>query len=281
MLYWAHVQSYPTKQKQTMPIKFAKRIGHTRPSDIREILTKTAGGGYLSFAGGMPDPELFPVEQLSALAQQVLREHPARALQYGPTAGLLPLREKIAALMGELGVTTDSDQILIVSGAQQGIGLSGTIFLDPGEAVITERPTYSAAINALDLFRPTYLDLESDGEGPDIAQLHEHLRSGTPVRLAYAIPNFQNPSGRLWSDSRRKAFLEAFEGTDILSLGGRPVRPTGLSRPATSADQGQRPGRARGLPGFFLESAVSRAARGLDRRLARDHRKVQSRQTKP
>ena len=205
-----------------MPITFSKRIGHTRPSDIREILTKTASGGYLSFAGGMPDPELFPVEQLSALAQKVLREQPARALQYGPTSGLLPLREKIAALMGEIGITTDSDQILIVSGAQQGIGLSGTVFLDPGDVVITERPTYSAAINALDLFRPTYLDLESDGEGPDIAQLSEHLRSGTPVKLAYAIPNFQNPSGRLWSASRRKAFLEAFAGTDTLILEDDP-----------------------------------------------------------
>ena len=205
-----------------MPITFAQRIGHTRPSDIREIISQTAGGNYISFAGGMPDPALFPVEQLSVLAQKVLHEHPARALQYGPTAGLLPLREKISGLMGKIGVTTNSDHIQIISGAQQGIGLSGTIFLDPGDLVITERPTYSAAINALDLFQPTYLDLESDEEGPDIDQLRRYLRSKTPPRLAYAIPNFQNPSGRLWSTPRRHAFLDAFAVSDTLILEDDP-----------------------------------------------------------
>jgi 2-aminoadipate transaminase len=234
-----------------MPISFAQRMGHTRPSDIREIISKTAGGGYLSFAGGMPDPALFPVEQLSALAQKVLRDHPARALQYGPTAGLLPLREKVAGLMGEIGVTTNSDHIQIISGAQQGIGLSGTIFLDPGDAVITERPTYSAAINALDLFRPTYLDLESDEEGPDIDQLRGHLRSDTPPRLAYAIPNFQNPSGRLWSASRREAFLDAFDGTDTLILEDDPYGQLAFrSQPPAPLKASDREGRVIYLGSF-------------------------------
>jgi len=195
---------------------------HIRPSDIREILVKTSGGDYISFAGGMPDPELFPVERLSELAQKVLRDHPERALQYGPTSGLLPLREKIAALMAEIGVKTDSDHIQIVTGAQQGIGLSGTIFLDPGDGVIVGRPTYSAAINAFDLFRPTYLDVESDNEGPDIEQVYKILQGEQPVKLAYVIPNFQNPSGLLWSAKRREEFLEAFFGTKTLIIEDDP-----------------------------------------------------------
>ena len=205
-----------------MPTTFARRMRHTRPSDIREILVKTSVGDYISFAGGVPDPELFPVEHLSELAQKVLREHPIRALQYGPTPGLLPLREKIVALMAAVGVATDSDHIQIVTGAQQGIGLSGTIFLDPGDEVILERPTYSAAINAFDLFQPTYLDVESDEEGPDVQQVNQILRGEQLVKLAYMIPNFQNPSGRLWSAARREAFLETFAGTETFILEDDP-----------------------------------------------------------
>ncbi len=211
-----------------MPISFAQRLAHTRPSDIREIITKTAGGNYLSFAGGMPDPALFPVEELAFAAQKVLREHPERALQYGPTQGLLPLRERIAVLMGEIGVRTDSDHIHIISGAQQGLGLSGGIFLDPGEAVIVERPTYSAVLNALDMFQSTYLDLECDEDGPDIDQLRSHLRSNPPPKLAYVIPNFQNPSGRTWSASRRKSFLEAFDDSETLILEDDPYGQLGF-----------------------------------------------------
>ena len=205
-----------------MPITFAQRMQYTRPSDIREILVKTSGGDYLSFAGGIPDPELFPVERLSEMAQKILREHPARALQYGPTPGLLPLREKIAGLMADIGVATDSDHIQIVTGAQQGIGLSGTIFLDPGDTVIIERPTYSAAINAFDPFQPSYLDVESDDEGPDIEQISRSVQGNRPVKLAYVIPNFQNPSGRLWSAARREVFLDSFAGTDTLILEDDP-----------------------------------------------------------
>ena len=205
-----------------MTIQFARRMQHTRPSDIREILVKTSGRDYISFAGGVPDPELFPVEQLSELAQKVLREHPARALQYGPTPGLLPLREKVVALMAEIGVATDSDHVQIVTGAQQGIGLSGTVFLDPGDRVIVERPTYSAAINAFDQFQPNYLDVKNDDEGPDFEQVARLLHGGQPVKLAYVIPNFQNPSGRLWSQARREAFLDTFSGTEALIIEDDP-----------------------------------------------------------
>ena len=227
-----------------MTISFAQRMRHTRPSDIREILVKTTGNDYISFAGGVPDPDLFPVEQLSKLAQKVLREHPARALQYGPTPGLLPLRKKIVALMADIGVETDSDHVQIVTGAQQGIGLSGTIFLDPGDGVIVERPTYSAAINAFDLFRPTYLDVESDEAGPDVEQVYMILHGKQSVKLAYVIPNFQNPSGRLWSAARREAFLEAFAGTNTLILEDDPYGQLAFKdqppQPIKSIDQDER-----------------------------------------
>ena len=205
-----------------MPITFAQRMQHIQPSDIREILVKTSGEDYISFAGGMPDPQLFPVEILNQLAVKVLRDHPARALQYGPTPGLLPLREKIAALMSDLGVATDSDHVQITSGAQQGISLSGTILVDPGDIIITERPTYSATLTALNLFRPSYKDVECDEEGPVIQQVHDCLRGEQPVKLAYVNPNYQNPSGRLWSPARRAAFLDALGGSDTLIIEDDP-----------------------------------------------------------
>jgi 2-aminoadipate transaminase len=227
-----------------MPTPFAYRMQHTQPSDIREILVKTSGGDYLSFAGGVPDPDFFPVALLSELAQKVLRDHPGRALQYGPTPGLLPLREKIAALMSDLGVATDSDHVQITSGAQQGIGLSGTILVDPGDTVLTERPTYSAALSALSLFRPSYRDVESDHEGPVIDQVRNCLNAERPVKLAYVIPNFQNPSGRLWSLERRAEFLAALAGSETLIVEDDPYgqlvfgdRPT---QPIKAIDQDER-----------------------------------------
>ena len=212
-----------------MPISFAHRMQKSQPSDIREILLKTSEGGYISFAGGIPDPDLFPVELLNELAQKVLHDHPSRALQYGPTPGLLPLREKIVTLMSDIGISTTIENVQIVSGAQQGIGLCGTIFLDPGDVVVTERPTYSAAIGALNLFQPIYQDLESDEEGPDIDQLRDCINNKESVKLAYVNPNFQNPSGRLWSTARRSAFLEATAGTDTLIIEDDPaLSPKGV-----------------------------------------------------
>jgi DNA-binding transcriptional MocR family regulator len=205
-----------------MSNNFAHRMQYTQPSDIREILLKTSEGGYISFAGGIPDPELFPVELLNELAQKVLHDHSARALQYGPTPGLLPLREQIAALMSNIGVAADIDHIQITSGAQQGISLSGTIFVNPGDIIITERPTYSAAINALDLFRPCYKDVESDEEGPDVEQVRGCVHTEQPVKFAYVIPNFQNPSGRLWSSKRRVAFMDALAGSETLIIEDDP-----------------------------------------------------------
>ena len=223
-----------------MPTSFSDRILKSQPSDIREILLKTSKGGYISFAGGIPDPDLFPVELLNELAQKILRDHPSRALQYGPTPGLLPLREKIVQLMLDIGISTTIENVHIISGAQQGIGLSGTIFLDPGDVVITERPTYSAAIGALNLFQPVFQDLESDEEGPNIDQLRE-LVYNKSVKLAYVIPNFQNPSGRLWSSARRSAFLEAMTETETLIIEDDPYGQLAYSgqppQPIKSLDQ--------------------------------------------
>jgi len=131
---------------------FAKRMSAMKPSTIREILKVTERPDFISLAGGLPAPELFPVEEVRAAAGRALGELGPRALQYGTTEGIRPLREKIAAEMGRRGVSCEADDIVITTGSQQSIDLIGKLFLDPGDVILTENPTYLAAIQAFQCF---------------------------------------------------------------------------------------------------------------------------------
>lgn len=132
-----------------MKLKFAKRMSYIKASEIREILKVTEREDVISFAGGLPAPELFPIDEINKMNQVVLQEAGAKALQYTTTEGYYPLREWIAKRMNErLGTSFDKDNILITHGSQQGLDLSGKVFLDDGDIVLCESPTYLAAISA-------------------------------------------------------------------------------------------------------------------------------------
>ena len=132
-----------------MEIKFARRTEQMNSSVVRETLKLTAKPDVISFAGGMPAPEVFPVRELQAAMNKVLETSGRVALQYGPTDGYLPLREKIAARHRKAGISCTADDILMISGSQQGLDLAGKLFLDPGDLVVCESPTYTAALSAL------------------------------------------------------------------------------------------------------------------------------------
>jgi 2-aminoadipate transaminase len=193
--------------------RFAKRMRGLKASAIREILKVTEMPDVISFAGGLPAPELFPVEQFGDACREVLETQGAEALQYSVTEGYPPLREWISAYLHEtIGLECTADQVLIISGSQQGLDLIGKVLLDPGDTVIIENPAYLGAIQAFDAYEARFVNVGTDDDGILIDDLERALRDGVRTgkrpKLLYLVPNFQNPSGITATLARRKSVIE-------------------------------------------------------------------------
>jgi 2-aminoadipate transaminase len=171
-------------------------------SAIREILKITQRPEVISFAGGLPAPELFPVEQIRAAADRVLTEHGQRALQYSTTEGHLPLRRWIAERSDII-----PEMVQITTGSQQGLDLLGRVLIDPGDVLLVESPTYLGALQAFAPYAPRFVEVATDDDGI-IPEALEELLGRVDGRLLYTVPTFQNPTGRTLSRQRRLALLE-------------------------------------------------------------------------
>lgn len=181
---------------------FAHRMRQLRPSTIREILKVTAQPEIISFAGGLPAPELFPVEAVRAAADHVLATMGPASLQYGPSEGFLPLREWIAAEMDRRGVAASPTDVLVTNGSQQVLDLTGKLFLNPGDVVLTENPTYLAAIQAFQALEAKFVPVPTDENGLIPEAIPELVAKHRP-KFLYTIPNFQNPTGVTLAAERR------------------------------------------------------------------------------
>jgi len=185
----------------------SSRMRGAQPSAVREILKVAERPEVISFAGGLPAPELFPVEEISRAVQEVLASQGGPALQYGVTEGYVPLREWIAARLRARGTASSSEQVLITTGSQQGIDLVAKLFLDPGDAVAVEAPTYVAALQAFAAYEADLLEVPGDDGGMDVDAL-EVLLQRRRVKLIYVIPDFQNPRGTTLEGARRRRLVE-------------------------------------------------------------------------
>jgi 2-aminoadipate transaminase len=200
--------------------KCAKRAGLMARSSIREILKLTQRPEIISFAGGLPAPELFPIERVREAADTVLSERGAEALQYSTSEGVAELRDFIAARMSRNGLTVTRDNILIVSGAQQAIELVGHVLLDEGDGLIVESPTYMGMLQS---WRPYHLDyhtLPTDDDGLRVDLLDPVLRQ--QPKLAYLVPNFQNPQGVTLSEPRRRELVRLLDDYDSIVVEDNP-----------------------------------------------------------
>ena len=190
-----------------MAVSFARRVEMLKASEIREILKITVRPEIISFAGGLPAPEVFPVEELKQVAARVLDEAGGQALQYSTTEGFAPLRRHIAArIRAKFAAAFSYENILITTGSQQALDFAGKLFLDEGDVVLCESPTYLAAISAFNAYRPKFVEVPTDESGMIIEELEKILRTTDRVKLIYIIPDFQNPTGRTWSPERRRHF---------------------------------------------------------------------------
>jgi len=206
-----------------MEFKYARRMEHLQASEIREILKVTERPDIISFAGGLPAPELFPVEEILNVNRIVLEEQGTRALQYTTTEGYAPLREWIAERMNSrLGTSFDRDNILLTHGSQQALDLSGKVFLDEDDVVLCESPTYLAAISAFRAYGCKFVEVPTDNEGMIPDELDRILTSTDRVKLIYVIPDFQNPTGRTWSLERRKRLAQAAMKHQVMVVEDNP-----------------------------------------------------------
>ncbi|MDO5598386.1 MAG: PLP-dependent aminotransferase family protein [Acidaminococcus sp.] len=206
-----------------MEYKFAERMSGMQASAVREILKVTQRPEVISFAGGLPAPELFPVEEISKVCTEVCATEGRKVLQYATTEGRPTLRAKIAARMNRnYKMSLTADNILITTGSQQNLDMAGKIFLDKGDVVLMESPTYLAAINAFKAYQPEFKEVPTDDKGMIPEELDKILAATPNVKLIYVIPDFQNPTGICWSLERRKAFMEVVSKYEIPVLEDNP-----------------------------------------------------------
>lgn len=189
--------------------RYALRMERMGSSVIRELLKLTEQADVISFAGGLPAPEMFPVEEFRQASDKVLREFGAKALQYGPTEGYLPLRSLIVQQMARYGIQAKEDNILLTSGSQQALDLIGRMLINPGDKILTERPTYLGALQAWNAYQARYVTVPIDQDGMRTELLEEALRSGP--KFMYILPNFQNPGGVTLSLERRMKLIQMAE----------------------------------------------------------------------
>lgn len=207
-----------------MTAAFARRMRRVKPSAIRELLRLGADPQVISFGGGYPDPGSFPREELGLAFRQALIEQGSSSLQYATSQGLESLREKIADRMRTGGVACAADEVLIVQGAQQGLDLIAKLFIDRGDHIVTEDPTFLGAMLAFNPYEPRYACAAVDNEGMRIDELDGILGRIHGAKLIYVIPDFQNPTGVTLSLSRRRALLEIAGRHDALIIEDSPYR---------------------------------------------------------
>jgi len=204
-------------------VQFSSRMSQLKGSAIRELLALANKPEVLSFAGGMPAPELFPVDKIKAATDAVLDEQGKIALQYSSTNGFEHFRQQIADRMeAKLNIKTSADNILVTSGSQQGLDYSARVFCDKGDVVIIESPSYLGALNAFKACEPNFVAIPTDGDGMIMEELEKILATTERVKMIYVIPDFQNPTGRTWDLDRRHKFMEIVNRYEIPVIEDNP-----------------------------------------------------------
>ena len=206
-----------------MDYKFSNKINRLKPSAIREILKATADPNVISFAAGNPSEEAFPINAVQTISEQVLKEDPILALQYGISEGYAPLREILKNMLSKpLCTDYSNDDILIVSGAQQALDLAGKVFTNEGDVILCENPSFVGALNSFKANGAELAGVELESDGVNIEKLEKVISENKNVKAFYIIPNFQNPSGITTSLEKRKAVYDICAKNNIIIIEDNP-----------------------------------------------------------
>ncbi|MCJ7568911.1 MAG: PLP-dependent aminotransferase family protein [Anaerolineales bacterium] len=207
-------------------IGWEKRLAHRavgmKPSFIREILKFTANPEIISFAGGLPAPDFFPIREFAEACQYVLQTNGEQALQYGPTEGYPPLKQFIAEMLSKYGILVETDNIIMTNGSQQALDLIGKLFVNPSDCMITSAPTYLGALQAWEAYEARFCPLSIDEDGMIIDDLPAILESDHDHKLIYVLPNFHNPGGTTMPLERRERLVEIAREHDLVIIEDDP-----------------------------------------------------------
>jgi len=205
---------------------YSDRAGKMRKSEIRELLKVTQDPEIISFAGGLPNPQSFPIDGIESVIGSVLKQHGKTALQYGTTQGLRELRESIAERSCKDGMKVTADDIIIVSGSQQGLDTVGKVFLNPGDTALVGLPSYLGGINAFRSYESNLAGIPLDEDGMRVDILEEKiktlLKNDIQPKFIYVIPTFQNPAGVIMPESRRKKLVDIANEYDLVIVEDDP-----------------------------------------------------------
>ena len=218
---------------------FSKRVPADGTDAVGAILKAAADPKIISFAGGLPAPELFPVKEMKEAVDRVFDEHGQEAMQYGAAKGVTALREVIQQhVKKKENVDSELDNVLVTTGSEQALDLVGKAFVDPGDTVLVEQPTYLCALDVFRSYGANFASVEMDEDGMKMDALEEALKANPNTKLIYTVPNFQNPTGRTMTEERRKQLAELAEKYDVYVLEDNPygeIRFAGQHVPAVKS----------------------------------------------
>ncbi|TCP29782.1 2-aminoadipate transaminase [Scopulibacillus darangshiensis] len=197
-----------------MRYAFAKRVHHLQSSAVRDLLKITDKGGVISFAGGLPDDDLFPVEAVEKAFSKTFRSG-NKAFQYGVTEGFAPLRDVLVDRMTQKGIPAKTDDVMLTTGSQQAIDLFARVMFNPGDIILTENPTYLAAVQVFQSYEVKIIPVETDEHGMVPEDLDYKIKKHMP-KCVYVVPTFSNPAGKVWSLDRRLHLLEATKKKKVI-----------------------------------------------------------------
>lgn len=219
--------------------KYSKRVPADGTDAVGAILKAAADPKIISFAGGLPAPELFPVKEMKAAVDKVFDEHGQEAMQYGAAKGVTALRQAIQQHVKEKeNVDSELDNVLVTTGSEQALDLVGKAFVNPGDTVLVEQPTYLCALDVFRSYGANFASVEMDEDGMKMDTLEEALKANPNTKLIYTVPNFQNPTGRTMTEERRKQLAELAEKYDVYVLEDNPygeIRFAGQHVPAVKS----------------------------------------------
>lgn len=212
-----------------MEYGFANRVKRMEASDIRKLMKIITDPSIISFGAGNPAPNLFPIEELKKSNDLVYGNNTLEAFQYSSSEGYAPLREWIADRHNITnGTNFTKENILITNGSQQGLDLVGKVFLNKGDIVLCERPTYVSALSAFRSYECEFMDVPIDSEGMVISEVESLIEQYNNIKLIYIIPNYQNPTGTTWSSERRQAIVDIATKKGIVVVEDDPYRELGF-----------------------------------------------------
>ena len=233
------LERYQTHEPENLQERYAHRAAHMKPSEIRSLFAVASRPEIVSLAGGMPNLSAIPMDMMAGIVEKLIREDGQEALQYGSGQGHPQLREQICDVMALEGIKANPDDVLVTTGSQQALDLISRIFIDPGDVVLVEAPSYVGALGTFAQYEASVVHIEMDQNGLIPEALRQAIKTlryqGRRIKFLYLIPNYQNPAGVLLPADRRSEILDICRAEKIFIVEDNPYGLLGFDRPSPNA----------------------------------------------